>query len=91
MRTPVKVKVIEKDISVQAISCHGAPVSKTFSSSDTGNGARALLALSPNLLHRPRGQHLLFGAWEVYPVTRDTLEGGRGRGSQPKTRSDINF
>ncbi|XP_029794740.1 C2 domain-containing protein 2 isoform X3 [Suricata suricatta] len=35
VRTPVKVKVIEKDISVQAISCHGAPVSKTFSSSDT--------------------------------------------------------
>lgn len=35
LRTPVKVKVIEKDISVQAISCHGAPVSKTFSSSDT--------------------------------------------------------
>ncbi|XP_049730880.1 C2 domain-containing protein 2 isoform X1 [Elephas maximus indicus] len=34
-KTPVKVKVIEKDISVQAISCHGAPVSKTFSSSDT--------------------------------------------------------
>ena len=31
------MKVIEKDISVQAISCHGAPVSKTFSSSDTGN------------------------------------------------------
>ncbi|XP_058379132.1 C2 domain-containing protein 2 isoform X2 [Diceros bicornis minor] len=35
LRTPVKVRVIEKDISVQAISCHGAPVSKTFSSSDT--------------------------------------------------------
>uniref|UniRef100_A0A3Q2HNU5 C2 calcium dependent domain containing 2 n=1 Tax=Equus caballus TaxID=9796 RepID=A0A3Q2HNU5_HORSE len=35
LRTPVKVKVIEKDISVQAISCHSAPVSKTFSSSDT--------------------------------------------------------
>ncbi|XP_039101370.1 C2 domain-containing protein 2 isoform X3 [Hyaena hyaena] len=35
VRTPVKVKVIEKDISVQAISCQGAPVSKTFSSSDT--------------------------------------------------------
>ncbi|XP_076767271.1 C2 domain-containing protein 2 isoform X8 [Arvicanthis niloticus] len=35
VRTPVKVKVIEKDISVQAISCHSAPVSKTFSSSDT--------------------------------------------------------
>ncbi|XP_074206831.1 C2 domain-containing protein 2 isoform X1 [Camelus bactrianus] len=35
LRTPVKVKVIEKDISVQAIPCHGAPVSKTFSSSDT--------------------------------------------------------
>ncbi|XP_047575685.1 C2 domain-containing protein 2 isoform X2 [Lutra lutra] len=35
LKTPVKVKVIEKDISVQAISCHGAPVSKTFSSSDT--------------------------------------------------------
>uniref|UniRef100_A0AAA9THM7 C2 calcium dependent domain containing 2 n=1 Tax=Bos taurus TaxID=9913 RepID=A0AAA9THM7_BOVIN len=35
LRTPVKVKVIEKDISVEAISCHGAPVSKTFSSSDT--------------------------------------------------------
>ncbi|XP_059777595.1 C2 domain-containing protein 2 isoform X2 [Balaenoptera ricei] len=35
LRTPVKVKVIEKDISIQAISCHGAPVSKMFSSSDT--------------------------------------------------------
>ncbi|XP_053076509.1 C2 domain-containing protein 2 isoform X7 [Acinonyx jubatus] len=35
LKTPVKVKVIEKDISVQAVSCHGAPVSKTFSSSDT--------------------------------------------------------
>ncbi|XP_012605302.2 C2 domain-containing protein 2 [Microcebus murinus] len=34
-RTPVKVKVVEKDISVQAIACHGAPVSKTLSSSDT--------------------------------------------------------
>ncbi|XP_025768865.1 C2 domain-containing protein 2 [Puma concolor] len=35
LKTPVKVKVVEKDISVQAVSCHGAPVSKTFSSSDT--------------------------------------------------------
>ncbi|KAM8817538.1 C2 domain-containing protein 2 isoform 1-T1 [Rhynchonycteris naso] len=35
LRTPVKVRVIEKDISVQAISCHSAPVSKTLSSSDT--------------------------------------------------------
>uniref|UniRef100_A0A8C6RS86 C2 calcium-dependent domain containing 2 n=1 Tax=Nannospalax galili TaxID=1026970 RepID=A0A8C6RS86_NANGA len=35
VKTPIKVKVIEKDISVQAISCHSAPVSKTFSSSDT--------------------------------------------------------
>ncbi|XP_004842505.2 C2 domain-containing protein 2 isoform X2 [Heterocephalus glaber] len=35
VRTPVKVKVIEKDISVQAISHHSAPVSKTLSSSDT--------------------------------------------------------
>ncbi|KAM6162798.1 C2 domain-containing protein 2 [Erethizon dorsatum] len=35
VRTPVKVKVIEKDISVQAIACHSAPVSKTLSSSDT--------------------------------------------------------
>ncbi|XP_062965696.1 C2 domain-containing protein 2 [Cynocephalus volans] len=35
VKTPVKVKVIEKDISVQAIACHSAPVSKTFSSSDT--------------------------------------------------------
>ncbi|XP_070263257.1 C2 domain-containing protein 2 isoform X2 [Myotis yumanensis] len=35
LRTPVKVRVIEKDISVQAISCHGPPVSKTLSSSDT--------------------------------------------------------
>lgn len=35
VRTPIKVKVIEKDISVQAISCHSAPVSKTLSSSDT--------------------------------------------------------
>uniref|UniRef100_A0A2K5Q4K4 Synaptotagmin-like mitochondrial and lipid-binding domain-containing protein n=1 Tax=Cebus imitator TaxID=2715852 RepID=A0A2K5Q4K4_CEBIM len=35
VKTPVKVKVIEKDISVQAISCSSAPVSKTLSSSDT--------------------------------------------------------
>uniref|UniRef100_A0A8C5P0J1 C2 calcium-dependent domain containing 2 n=1 Tax=Jaculus jaculus TaxID=51337 RepID=A0A8C5P0J1_JACJA len=35
VKTPIKVKVIEKDISVQAITCHSAPVSKTFSSSDT--------------------------------------------------------
>ncbi|KAK1344315.1 hypothetical protein QTO34_014881 [Cnephaeus nilssonii] len=35
LRTPVKVRVIEKDISVQAISCHSPPVSKTLSSSDT--------------------------------------------------------
>ncbi|KYO22873.1 C2 domain-containing protein 2 [Alligator mississippiensis] len=35
VKTPVKVKVIEKDFSIQAISCHGAPVSKTLSSSDT--------------------------------------------------------
>ncbi|XP_053513777.1 C2 domain-containing protein 2 isoform X1 [Artibeus jamaicensis] len=35
LRTPVKVKVIERDISVQAVPCHGAPVSKTLSSSDT--------------------------------------------------------
>ncbi|KAM4888375.1 C2 domain-containing protein 2 [Thomomys bottae] len=35
VRTPVKVKVIEKDISIQAIPCHSIPVSKTFSSSDT--------------------------------------------------------
>ncbi|XP_069728394.1 C2 domain-containing protein 2 isoform X2 [Phaenicophaeus curvirostris] len=34
-KTPVKVKVIEKDFSVQAIHSHGAPVSKTLSSSDT--------------------------------------------------------
>ncbi|XP_023571797.1 C2 domain-containing protein 2 [Octodon degus] len=35
VRTPIKVKVIEKDISVQAIACHSTPVSKTLSSSDT--------------------------------------------------------
>ncbi|XP_053420739.1 C2 domain-containing protein 2 isoform X1 [Nycticebus coucang] len=35
VKTPVKVQVIEKDISVQAIACQGAPVSKTLSSSDT--------------------------------------------------------
>ncbi|VTJ81099.1 Hypothetical predicted protein [Marmota monax] len=29
------VKVIKKDISIEAILCHGAPVSKMFSSSDT--------------------------------------------------------
>ncbi|KAM6095737.1 C2 domain-containing protein 2 isoform 3-T3 [Chlamydotis macqueenii] len=34
-KTPVKVKVIEKDFSIQAIHSHGAPVSKTLSSSDT--------------------------------------------------------
>ncbi|XP_065533084.1 C2 domain-containing protein 2 isoform X2 [Lathamus discolor] len=35
VKTPVKVKVIEKDFSIQAIHPHGAPVSKTLSSSDT--------------------------------------------------------
>ncbi|XP_040842536.1 C2 domain-containing protein 2 [Ochotona curzoniae] len=35
VKTPVKVKLIEKDISIQAIPCHGAPVSKAFSASDT--------------------------------------------------------
>ncbi|NXC75507.1 C2CD2 protein, partial [Anhinga anhinga] len=35
VKTPVKVKVIEKDFSSQAIHSHGAPVSKTLSSSDT--------------------------------------------------------
>ncbi|XP_037380811.1 C2 domain-containing protein 2 [Talpa occidentalis] len=35
LKTPVKVKVIEKDISVHAVACRGAPVSKTLSSSDT--------------------------------------------------------
>nr|XP_060496988.1 C2 domain-containing protein 2 [Panthera onca] len=49
LKTPVKVKVIEKDISVQAVSCHGAPVSKTFSSSDTGNGRAHRLFLPPGL------------------------------------------
>lgn len=40
-RTPVKMRVIEKDIEVQAVTCHHAPISKTLSSSDT-----ELLALS---------------------------------------------
>ncbi|KFP33662.1 C2 domain-containing protein 2, partial [Colius striatus] len=35
VKTPVKVKMIEKDFSIQAIHSHGAPVSKTLSSSDT--------------------------------------------------------
>ncbi|NXK28869.1 C2CD2 protein, partial [Arenaria interpres] len=35
VKTPVKVKVIEKDFSIQGIHSHGAPVSKTLSSSDT--------------------------------------------------------
>uniref|UniRef100_K7FN35 C2 calcium dependent domain containing 2 n=1 Tax=Pelodiscus sinensis TaxID=13735 RepID=K7FN35_PELSI len=35
VKTPTKVKVIEKDFSVQAIHCQGAPVSKVLSSSDT--------------------------------------------------------
>ncbi|XP_065433891.1 C2 domain-containing protein 2 isoform X4 [Chrysemys picta bellii] len=35
VKTPAKVKVIEKDFSVQAIHCQGAPVSKVLSSSDT--------------------------------------------------------
>ncbi|XP_062458530.1 C2 domain-containing protein 2 isoform X1 [Pezoporus occidentalis] len=35
VKTPVKVKVIEKDFSIQAIHPPGAPVSKTLSSSDT--------------------------------------------------------
>ncbi|XP_076975078.1 C2 domain-containing protein 2 isoform X2 [Tamandua tetradactyla] len=34
-KTPVRVKVIEKDIAVQSGLCQNAPVSKTFSSSDT--------------------------------------------------------
>lgn len=37
MKTPVKVKVTEKDFTVEALHSHGAPVSKTLSSSDTGN------------------------------------------------------
>uniref|UniRef100_A0A674JG28 C2 domain-containing protein n=1 Tax=Terrapene triunguis TaxID=2587831 RepID=A0A674JG28_9SAUR len=35
VKTPAKVKMIEKDFSVQAIHCQGAPVSKVLSSSDT--------------------------------------------------------
>ncbi|NXU08194.1 C2CD2 protein, partial [Pardalotus punctatus] len=35
VKTPVKVKVTEKDFTVEALHSHGAPVSKTFSSSDT--------------------------------------------------------
>ncbi|XP_041889568.1 C2 domain-containing protein 2 isoform X1 [Corvus kubaryi] len=35
VKTPVKVKVTEKDITVEALHSHGAPVSKTLSSSDT--------------------------------------------------------
>ncbi|NXA11363.1 C2CD2 protein, partial [Sapayoa aenigma] len=35
MKTPVKVKVTEKDFAVEALHSHGAPVSKTLSSSDT--------------------------------------------------------
>ncbi|XP_071608788.1 C2 domain-containing protein 2 isoform X2 [Heliangelus exortis] len=35
VKTPLKVKVIEKDFSVQGLHSHGAPVSKTLSSSDT--------------------------------------------------------
>lgn len=34
-KTPPKVKVIEKDLFVQALPSHGAPVSKALSSSDT--------------------------------------------------------
>ncbi|KAH0624815.1 hypothetical protein JD844_032645, partial [Phrynosoma platyrhinos] len=35
IRSPVKVKMIEKDLSVQAIHCRNASVSKALSSSDT--------------------------------------------------------
>ncbi|XP_060626275.2 C2 domain-containing protein 2 [Anolis sagrei] len=35
IRSPVKMKVIEKDLSIQAISCRKASVSKALSSSDT--------------------------------------------------------
>ncbi|NWY16607.1 C2CD2 protein, partial [Aphelocoma coerulescens] len=35
VKTPVKVKVTEKDFTVEALHSHGAPVSKTLSSSDT--------------------------------------------------------
>ncbi|XP_056354563.1 C2 domain-containing protein 2 isoform X2 [Oenanthe melanoleuca] len=35
VKTPVKVKVTEKDFTVEALQSHGAPVSKTLSSSDT--------------------------------------------------------
>ncbi|NWY73941.1 C2CD2 protein, partial [Erithacus rubecula] len=35
VKTPVKVKVAEKDFTVEALHSHGAPVSKTLSSSDT--------------------------------------------------------
>ncbi|KAF7461788.1 Hypothetical predicted protein [Marmota monax] len=34
LKTPIKVKVIKKDIFIQTISCHGALVRKMFSSSD---------------------------------------------------------
>lgn len=37
VKTPVKVKVTEKDFIVEALHSQGAPVSKTLSSSDTGN------------------------------------------------------
>ncbi|XP_048350034.1 C2 domain-containing protein 2 [Sphaerodactylus townsendi] len=35
MRSPAKIKVIEKDLSIQAIHCRKASVSKALSSSDT--------------------------------------------------------
>ncbi|NWW32581.1 C2CD2 protein, partial [Panurus biarmicus] len=35
VKTPVKVKVTEKDFTAEALHSHGAPVSKTLSSSDT--------------------------------------------------------
>lgn len=100
LRTPVKVKVIEKDISVQAISCHSAPVSKTFSSSDTGNGPLARgaspswlpAALLTSLCHLMRSTHFLSGVWGEFSIIISEELGEKGnRGRAAALASALSF
>ena len=91
------MKVIEKDISVEAISCHGAPVSKTFSSSDTGNvrplemvPSRLLPALlASSHLVRRRISLLEFGEELFFSRISEELKEHEGSGSQWRTESGL--
>lgn len=91
--------MIEKDISVQAISCHGAPVSKTFSSSDTGNGARAYRVfplaslqalLSFSSAHRPAFAFRSLGGTFVSNKSRMRTSRG-GAGMEARQRPGVVF